>query len=153
MTSWLHPHRLRGALARALGGTPPLMQVGALCQGPGDGRVLLITSRDTGRWVIPKGWPMTGRSLAAAALQEAWEEAGVRGEVGRELGRYRYGKVQDEGFSVPVEVRIFPVRVSSLADAFPEAGQRTRRWFDPAEAADRVAERDLARVLRRQSRP
>ncbi len=127
------------------------MQVGALCLDPADGRVLLITSRGTGRWIIPKGWPMAGRTLADAALQEAWEEAGVQGETGPELGRYRYAKEQGQGFAVPVEVRVFPVHVSGLADDFPEAAQRTRRWFDPTEAAGLVAEPDLAGLLRRQA--
>ncbi|WP_299358110.1 NUDIX hydrolase [uncultured Paracoccus sp.] len=146
-------HRLRDTLGRMLGSHPPLMQVGALCEDPRTGRVLLITSRDTGRWIIPKGWPMPGRSLAEAAMQEAWEEAGVEGRVGAaELGRYRYDKVQDRGFAVPVEVRVFPVEVRALADQFPERSERTRRWFEPAEAAGLVDETGLARLIRDRAR-
>lgn len=67
------------AALRALMGTPA-EQTAALCTHPQTGQVLLITSRDTGRWVLPKGWPMRGRSMAQAALIEAWEEAGVEGQ-------------------------------------------------------------------------
>ena len=139
---------LRRRLARWLGARPPLRQVGAVCLDPDTGRVLLITSRGTGRWIIPKGWPMAGRTLAEAALQEAWEEAGVRGGGGEELGRYHYGKQQNRGFAVPVEVRAFLVPVQALADDYPEQGERSRRWFPPAEAAGLVAEPELAALLR-----
>lgn len=138
---------LRRRLARWLGARPPLMQVGAVCLDPDTGRVLLITSRGTGRWIIPKGWPMAGRTLAQAALQEAWEEAGVRAEAGEELGRYHYAKQQDRGFAVPVEVRAFLVPVQALAEDWPERGARTRRWFAPREAAALVAEPELAALL------
>lgn len=139
------------ALGVALGSAPPRMQVGALCRDRATGRVLLITSRGTGRWIIPKGWPMSGRSMAEAALQEAWEEAGVRPQPDApmlELGRYHYDKMQDSGFGIPVEVRVFLIRVAALADSFPEAGGRERRWVAPAEAATMVAEPELAALLR-----
>ncbi|MDM7255620.1 MAG: NUDIX hydrolase [Paracoccus sp. (in: a-proteobacteria)] len=141
---------LRDKIVAMLGRRPPQMQVAALCIDPATQKVLLITSRGTGRWILPKGWPMAGRSLAAAAMQEAWEEGGVEGRVQEaEIGRYRYDKIHDEGFGVPVEVRVFPVRVLHLAEAFPEAGQRTRRWFTPAEAAERVDEDELKSLLSR----
>ena len=63
---------------------PERHQVAALCWRMGQGgavEILLVTSRDTGRWVIPKGWPMDGKSASAAAAREAWEEAGVKGTV------------------------------------------------------------------------
>ena len=121
---------LRRRLARWLGARQPLMQVGAVCLDLATGRVLMITSRGTGRWIIPKGWPMPGRTLAEAALQEAWEEAGVRAEAAEDLGRYHYDKEQDRGFAVPVEVRVFLIRVGALA-----------------EAAGLVAEPELAALL------
>lgn len=140
---------IRKSLDMILGRRPPALQVGAICRKPDTGEVLLITSRDTGRWVIPKGWPMEGRSLAHAALQEAWEEAGVRGQVElAELGRFRYGKRQDSGFALPVEVVLYPVSVQSLSKSFPEDQQRKRQWFDPAEAARRVDEAGLQDILR-----
>ncbi|MDM7459888.1 MAG: NUDIX domain-containing protein, partial [Paracoccus sp. (in: a-proteobacteria)] len=102
MTSWFR------TIEMLLGRRPAAMQVGAICRDRVSGDVLLVSSRGTGRWVIPKGWPMAGRSLAEAAAQEAWEEAGIRGRIHEgELGRFTYDKVQDEGFSVPVEIRVF----------------------------------------------
>lgn len=138
---------LRRRLARLLGARPPLMQAGAVCLDPATGCILLITSRGTGRWIIPKGWPMPGRTLAEAALQEAWEEAGVCADGGEELGSYHYDKEQDRGFAVPVEVRAFLIRVRSLADDYPERGERARRWFSPGQAAGLVAEPELAALL------
>ncbi|AUH32700.1 NUDIX hydrolase [Paracoccus tegillarcae] len=140
---------IRKSLGMILGRRPPALQVGAICRKAETGQVLLITSRGTGRWVIPKGWPMEGRSLAHAALQEAWEEAGVRGQVElAELGRFRYDKHQDSGFALPVEVALYPVAVESLADSFPENHEREREWFDAEEAARLVIETGLQDILR-----
>lgn len=131
------------------GKRPPALQVGALCIDPQSRKVLLITSRGTGRWIIPKGWPMEGRSLPGAAAREAWEEAGVVGRVGHEeVGRYSYDKDHDSGFSVPVEVCVFPLHVTSSTAQFPEADQRNRRWVDPGEAALLVSEPGLQQILR-----
>lgn len=139
---------LRRTLKMLLGRRPVSMQVGAICRDPATGKVLLATSRDTGRWVIPKGWPMAGRSLSGAAAQEAWEEAGVRGDIEtRELGRFSYHKGQDRGFAVPVQVRVFLLSVTELASDFPEADQRERRWFTPRDAARMVIEPELKSIL------
>ncbi|MDO5529523.1 MAG: NUDIX hydrolase [Paracoccus sp. (in: a-proteobacteria)] len=139
--------RFRERLTRLLGRRPATMQIGALCL-DGAGRVLLITSRGTGRWIIPKGWPMAGRSLSEAALQEAWEEAGVEGAVEPEpMGRYFYDKMHDSGFGVPVVVHVFRVSVSNLAEDFPEQGERRRAWFAPEDAAKLVAEDGLRELL------
>ena len=139
----------REKIGRFLGRRPPMMQVAALCLEECSGKVLLVTSRGTGRWIVPKGWPMPGISLADAALQEAWEEAGVRGQVDQsEIGRYRYSKEQDRGYAVPVEVLVFPVKVRDLEKKFPEVDQRKRRWFTPHEAANMVAEAELKQLLR-----
>ncbi|RJL03926.1 NUDIX hydrolase [Paracoccus siganidrum] len=125
------------------------MQVAALCLDPETGKVLLITSRGTGRWIIPKGWPMEGRTLPAAAALEAWEEAGAEGRIGREeIGRYSYDKDQDSGFAVPVEVRVYPLHVTRLSGDFPESAQRKRRWFTPRDAIRMVAEPGLKALLR-----
>ena len=136
------------SLGMLFGRRPPAMQVGAVCRCVRTGEVVLITSRGTGRWVIPKGWPMEGKTLPAAAATEAWEEAGVEGQVqDAELGRYRYDKEQDRGYSVPVEVRVFLLDAERLRRDFPEAKQRKRRWFPPAEAARLVAEPGLQQIL------
>lgn len=126
------------------------MQVGALCVQRGTGRVLLVTSRGTGRWIIPKGWPIAGRTLPGAALQEAWEEAGVRGEVGPELlGQFRYDKVRRRGSVVEIEVCVFRVAVRDLAPSWPEGLERRRTWFEPEDAARLVAEPGLAEIITR----
>lgn len=140
---------LRRSLGMLIGKRPPAMQVAALCLDPETGKVLLITSRGTGRWIIPKGWPMEGRTLPAAAALEAWEEAGAEGRIGREeIGRYSYDKDQDSGFAVPVEVRVYPLHVTRLSGDFPESAQRTRRWFTPQDAIRMVAEPGLKALLR-----
>ncbi len=128
----------------------PRRQVAALCWRL-DGRrlrVLLVTSRETGRWVLPKGWPIPGLSGPETAAREAWEEAGVRGDVAaHSLGSYGYRKILDGSGSVPCRVEVFPVRVARLADAFPERTQRRRRWFSPRGAAGKVAEPELRDLL------
>jgi len=124
------------------------MQVAALCRDSRSGRVLLVTSRGTGRWIVPKGWPMPGRSLADAALREAWEEAGVQGTVVQTaIGSYHYDKQQEQGFAIPVEVHVFAVEVDGLSEQFPEASQRRREWFAPVRAAELVAEAGLRKLL------
>ena len=140
---------LRDLLGRILGRRPPALQVGALCVQQDSGRVLLVTSRGTGRWIIPKGWPMTGRSAAGAALREAWEEAGVRGDPQEKpVGQYAYDKRQGRGLSIPINVQVYLIRVTALDDDFPEAGERQRQWFTPAQAADLVDETGLKTLLR-----
>lgn len=142
---------IRSRLGIIIGRRPARLQVGAIClRGPEDApEVLLITSRGTGRWIIPKGWPMPGRSLADAALQEAWEEAGIRGTVGpSEIGRYEYDKAHDEGFSLPCEVHVFVLRVTEVLADFPERAERRRQWFTLGEAAKLVAEPGLRALLR-----
>ncbi|MFD1510698.1 NUDIX hydrolase [Lacimonas salitolerans] len=110
---------------------------------------LLVTSRGTGRWIIPKGWPMKGRSPAKAALREAWEEAGVRGRVGRDfVGMYSYRKLLGRQQLEPCIALVFPVAVKSLDSHFPEARQRRRKWFGRKKAAARVDEPELAELIR-----
>ena len=125
-------------------------QNGALCWRAHRGQieVLLITSRDTGRWVIPKGWPMAGLSPDIAAAQEAWEEAGVSGQVShRPLGIYTYDKVVKLGQTLPCAVAVYPLRVDRLAADFPERSERRRKWFADAKAARKVAEAELREIF------
>ncbi len=111
-------------------------------------QILLITSRKTGRWIVPKGWPMDGLTPAQCAAQEAWEEAGVVGKPqDRCLGLYSYNKGPSSG-GLPCVAMIYPVKVKSLAQDFPEKKQRRRKWFSPKKAAARVSEPELARILR-----
>lgn len=138
---------IRATLAR-----PPELQVAALCRrvvedGP---QVLLLSSLNSGRWILPKGWPMNGRSLPEAALIEAWEEAGVKGRVRPEpVGSYTYDKIRGGGIPVRCRVQVFPVDEVTLADDFPEAGRRRRRWIAPQKAARMVQEPELQALLAR----
>ncbi len=114
-------------------------------------QVLLITSRGTGRWVIPKGWPMRGRTALEAAMTEAYEEAGVVGTplVSEPVGSYRYRKVLRSGLEAELRVSVFAVLVTGLLDDWPERAERSVQWFSPVEAAASVAEPALAKLLRR----
>ena len=126
------------------------MQFGALCwrMHRGQVEVLLITSRDTGRWVIPKGWAIDGLSPALSAAREAWEEAGVEGEVSATgLGQFRYDKVLRPSEFIPCEVQVFGLRVARLAERFPERKQRRRKWFNAETAARKVNEPQLRALL------
>ena len=118
---------------------------------PGGGvEVLLITSRDTRRWVVPRGNPIAGKSPAESAAQEAFEEAGILGAVGPEaIGHYSYEKRRRFGLVVPAVVHLFRMEVAEERDDWPEKGQRERRWFDAGEAAAAVHEADLAQLIRR----
>jgi 8-oxo-dGTP pyrophosphatase MutT (NUDIX family) len=125
-------------------------QYGAICWRMHRGKVevLLITSRDTGRWVIPKGWPMNGRSPAEAAAREAWEEAGVEGKVSEPgLGQFNYSKVFSEKADIACQVEVFGLRVAKLVDKFPERKQRRRKWFAAEKAARKVNEPQLRQLL------
>ncbi|MGQ3212704.1 MAG: NUDIX hydrolase [Shinella sp.] len=131
---------------------PAREQYGALCYRVRKKRpaveVLLITSRDTGRWVIPKGWPMDGKSASAAAAREAWEEAGVKGKIGEEpIGSYHYMKGLPEGLKVDCLVRVFPLAVDDICKNFPEKDERRAEWVDCTEAAARVQEPGLKTLL------
>ncbi|MGX0976171.1 8-oxo-dGTP pyrophosphatase MutT (NUDIX family) [Roseovarius sp. MBR-51] len=134
---------------------PPNMQVAALCWRKHKGRkeVLLITSRDTGRWVVPKGWPITGLTAAQSALQEAWEEAGVRADAdkARYVGRFAYDKGLTGGTALPVEADLFKIRLrkGEMKDNFPEVRERRRIWVTPRKAAKLVDEPDLQEILRK----
>lgn len=109
--------------------------------------VLLITSRDTGRWVIPKGWPVAGLTQAESAAREAWEEAGVEGKlVDQQLGQYLYDKIRPAD-ALPCSVAVFPLQVKTLHSHFPEKKERRRKWFSAAEAARMVVEAELSALL------
>jgi uncharacterized protein len=117
-------------------------------EGDGKRRFLLITSRETKRWVIPRGNPIAGLEPWDAAAQEAWEEAGVRGEVEKQaLGTYEYGKRKPDGSTIPATVHVFALRVAEQEEEWPEARQRERKWFEPEEAAEAVEEEDLKSLL------
>jgi len=115
----------------------------------GQVQVLLLTSRGTGRWVVPKGWPMPKRTPAGTAEREAYEEAGLKGAMlsRRPIGTYRYRK-PDQAELGEIKVALFVLAVETQKKDWPECDQRRTRWFSVAKAASLVAERDLARLLR-----
>ncbi|MAC82343.1 MAG: NUDIX hydrolase [Rhodobacteraceae bacterium] len=131
---------------------PPYFQVAALCyRHTAEGlEVLLITSLDTGRWILPKGWPQAGLDAGGTALEEAWEEAGIKHKGPRPalIGSYRYDKRLKGGIPAHTKVDVFAIEVVKLLDTFPEAGQRERRWMTPDKAATLVDEPALAELLR-----
>jgi 8-oxo-dGTP pyrophosphatase MutT (NUDIX family) len=132
-------------------GEPPA-QLAALCWRKGrGGREVLLVSSSSGRWILPKGWPMRGRSDAQAVLTEAWEEGGIRrGKVGRrEIGSYLAAKRTADGDELVFRHRVFAIKVTETTDDFPEAERRDRVWLPPAEAAGLVEEEGLRDILRR----
>ncbi len=111
--------------------------------------ILLITSRQTRRWVIPKGWPIPAHSAAESAAQEAYEEAGIRGEMAVEaMGHYTYSKRLRGGARKRFRVDVFSMEVTEVLDQWPEAHQRARQWLSPEEALALVEEPQLAALIR-----
>lgn len=111
-------------------------------------RLMLVTSRETKRWVIPKGNLSTSMLPHLAAAREAEEEAGVAGAVcPTPLGSYRYRKKRGNGASLMVDVDVFPLAVTREMPAWKEQHQRERRWFTLAEAAEAVDEPDLRDLI------
>ena len=117
----------------------------------GAGReVLLISSRDTGRWVIPKGWPIKGLSPSETAAREAFEEAGLGGEVSKKpIGEFEYGKRLDNGSVQPCRVAVFSLEQMVQHPEWPEQGQRTLQWFSVPDAAEAVDEPSLKAIIRK----
>ena len=129
---------------------PDYVQAAALCTRKGDAglEVLLISNPSRKRWILPKGWPMRGKTLAEAALTEAWEEAGVLGTVAPDsIGEYRYRKEIKGGIPITSRCEVFHVAVTGMAEDFPEKGRRAVEWVTPAEALRRVTEPELLTLL------
>ncbi len=111
--------------------------------------VMLVTSRETGRWIIPKGWPKSRKAPYACAAREAREEAGVVGKVGRSsIGSYSYQKRLKRGQVVVCQVDVFPLEVKRLEKSWPEKGEREVQWFTPKAAAETVSEPVLSDIIR-----
>lgn len=145
-------HNLLAERVRKLFGTEPCrLQVAALPWRTGENgqlEIMLITSRDTGRWILPKGWPEAREPLCQAAAREAGEEAGLHGTVCHfEAGRYFYAKALASGQEVPCEVLVFPLKVEEIADKWKEKHERRRRWVTPNDAAEMVNEHDLRQII------
>ncbi len=147
--AWV-PKIIVGALAPIVG-RPSFRQVAALCirKGISGKEILLVTSLKSRRWIIPKGWPIEGKDFPQTALEEAWEEAGVRkGRIeGNVIGEYSYKKVQSNGTELPCLVDVYSVNVDTLEDQFPESDKRKRRWVSKAEAIELVLEPELKKII------
>ena len=127
-----------------------LGQMAALCWRLRKGRVevLMVTSRETRRWVIPKGWPMPGLAPEEAAAREAWEEAGALGKVsGEALGRFVYDKVMRDRSVRSCCVTVYPLRLREVKARWPERKERRRKWFGAEDAAGLVAETGLSELF------
>lgn len=111
-------------------------------------QILMITSRETRRWVLPKGGRMAGKTDPEAAAIEAMEEAGVQGRIATApIGLFRYAKRLKSGQDRPCVVAVYPLRVLIQLGTWPEAAERERRWMAPDEAAAAVHEADLAQLI------
>ena len=111
--------------------------------------VLLITRRRSGRWIIPKGWPEQQLTPARLAMLEAFEEAGLKGQIGKHaIGSFNYIKQIDRGNSVICDVDVYPLKVSAQYLDFPEKGQRELRWLRLKKASMLIEEKELATLIR-----
>ena len=112
-------------------------------------QVLLVTSRGSGRWIVPKGWPMDGKTPADSAATEAWEEAGVTGKTDtRPLGMFSYSKTFEDDEDLACVAMVYAIKVKKTAREYPEAKQRRRKWVSRKKAAAMVDEPELARIIR-----
>lgn len=125
-------------------------QVGALPWRRNAGRLefLMVTSRASKHWLIPKGWPMTGKTDRASALQEAYEEAGIHGTGSKlPLGSYHFQKALYDGTELPCIMSVYGMSDVVELDAWPEMEQRERRWIPQFEAIEMIHDWSLARFL------
>lgn len=112
-------------------------------------RILMVTSRDTGRWVMPKGWLMDGKKPWHAAEIEALEEAGATGFISdRPIGHYHYDKRLGRGKRLHCRVTVYPMMVDTLRPRWKERQQRKRHWFSLRKAAKLVNEKELSDLLK-----
>lgn len=110
--------------------------------------IMLITSRETKRWVIPKGWPMIGKKPFKLAEIEAFQEAGVKGVVGKTpIGTYHYAKTLPTGGERLCAVEVYPLRVTLETAMWREKTERQRAWFPQERASQLVDEGGLAHII------
>jgi len=129
-------------------------QVAALCWRPSSKRasgieVLLITSLNSKRWIMPKGWPEADLTPAENAAREAFEEAGVTGKINPQpVGKYHYLKERKDGGGVTCSVEVFALAVTKQLEDWPEKGARELAWVPLEQAVTRIAEPGLRQVLK-----
>jgi 8-oxo-dGTP pyrophosphatase MutT (NUDIX family) len=116
-------------------------------------QIMLITSRERHRWIIPKGWPMKGKADCEAASIEAYEEAGLQGTINESpLGSYDYIKINRRGEGEPITVQVYLMHVDKREETWPEKGQRVSLWYDLDEALIVLDEPGLAELIMKQRR-
>jgi 8-oxo-dGTP pyrophosphatase MutT (NUDIX family) len=116
-------------------------------------QVMLVTSRETRRWIIPKGWPKKGKAPHRSAAREAYEEAGVVGTVGRRsVGSFSYEKRLKDGGVVVCEVSVFGLEVKRQNKKWPEKNERQVKWLSARKAARLVKDPRLGKIIRRLAR-
>ena len=108
-----------------------------------DDRLVLITSRKSERWIIPKGYVEKGLSPADSAAKEAYEEAGLIGEVHyKKAGQFRYSK-----FGKHFSVQVYPLFIETMLDEWDEMHDRRRKLVTPAEAVEMVYHEELRQII------
>jgi 8-oxo-dGTP pyrophosphatase MutT (NUDIX family) len=136
--------------------SPRRVQYGALpyrMNGGQRAEFMLVTSRETRRWIIPKGWPKRGKSPHRSAAREAFEEAGVLGAVAkRPIGSFSYAKRLKSGRSVQCEVRVFPLEVKRQRREWPEKQERRVKWLSASKAAQKVKDPTLGKIIHQLAR-
>lgn len=111
--------------------------------------VLLITSLNSKRWILPKGWPEPNLTPAESAAREAFEEAGITGKIGAQaIGTYHYLKEKKDGGGMPCRVEVFALAVTKQLNDWPEKGTRELAWLPLDQAVTRVSEPGLRQVLK-----
>ena len=140
-----------GAHAFEAGGMNELIQVAVLpwrIHRNGEPKILLITSRHQERWIVPMGWPEEGSSPLAAASREAFEKAGIIGDMSpAPVTTYRYVRSLDDGSKASCRVAVFGMKVRGTLIQWREKGKRQRQWFSPKAAADRLGDFHLAEFV------
>jgi 8-oxo-dGTP pyrophosphatase MutT (NUDIX family) len=112
--------------------------------------VMLVTSRETRRWIIPKGWPIAGVKPHNLAALEAMEEAGLVGKIDEQpIGSFHYDKKRGDGSIVNCTVDTFALEVEQQMPAWPEQDQRQTKWFQPEDAAAQVQEPELRELIKK----
>jgi 8-oxo-dGTP pyrophosphatase MutT (NUDIX family) len=111
--------------------------------------ILLVTTRGTRRWIVPKGWPIKGLRPPKSAAREAFEEAGVTGRIGaKPIGLFAYDKLRDEtGGETKCEVKVYALLVKRQRHVWPESHQRTTQWVEPSRAIAMIKEPDLKKIV------
>src|ERR1700730_813307 len=141
------PRKITAARRVQYGALPYRLSAGSRPQ------FMLVTSRETRRWIIPTGWPKTGKSPRHSAAREAFEEAGVVGAIARRpVGTFSYEKRLRNGGAVVCQVRVFPLEVRRQNKQWPEKRERVVKWLSATQAAEKVKEPKLSAIILRLAR-